>query len=81
MLYKKYHRDYIRQFKKGTKLTGFKMEVDKIEVFYSTTKICIGIFVKRDGYENLRDGFVLIFPNGKINYSIKRKEDAIQKVS
>lgn len=32
MLYKKYHRDYVRQFKKGTRLATFKMKVDKIEI-------------------------------------------------
>ena len=77
MLYKKYHRNYVSQFKKGTRLATFKMEVDKLEIFYCTSEICVGIFVKRSGYETLRDGFVLIFPNGKINYSIKRKEDVV----
>lgn len=77
MLYKKYHKAYVSQFKKGTRLATFKMEVDKLEILYCTTEMCVGIFVKRDGYDNLRDGFVLIFPNGKINYSIKRKEDVV----
>lgn len=77
MLYKKYHKSYVSQFKKGTRLATFKAEVDKVEIIDCTSEICIGIFVERDGYENLRDGFILIFPNGKINYSIKRKKDAI----
>lgn len=46
-------------------------------IFDFTSGMCVGIFVERNGYENLRDGFVLIHPSGKINYSIKRKKDAI----
>ena len=78
MLYKKYHRNYIRQFKIGTKLATIKAEVDKlVEIFDCTSKKCVGIFVKREGYNDLRDGFVLIYPNGRFNYKIKIKKDVI----
>lgn len=80
MLYKKYHRSYVRQFKKGVKLIAFKteVEVDSLGIFDFTEVICIGIFVIRKEYKCLRDGLILIYPDGSINRSsFKRKEDVV----
>jgi len=66
MLYKKYHRNYISQFRKGTEF-WFKA--------YYREKVVIEPYV----YSGVcRSGsWVLIFLDGKINYNIKIEKDVI----
>ena len=86
MLYKKYHRSYVRKFKKGT----------KIEIFYSndvyTTDSFINSKVVREPFVDyyscsVSSGisivdscgylWVVVYRSGKISYRINIKENAI----
>lgn len=80
MLYKKYHRDFVRKFKVGAKI---KVYVDKTRNKCMTT-------IQRGPYKSLhwifiKDGFgirALILRNGRLRIDIEIvEEDAIQEIS
>lgn len=82
MLYKKYHRDYVKQFKKGTKFvfnssiySGITIRnMVEVEPFWDR-----GIYVT----EKFSDGnWALVDYNGKVNYyEIEVEKDVIQEIS
>ena len=66
MLYKKYHRNFVRQFKKGTKFTEFDYktyrDVVEIEPYYDYGNICIN---------GNRYYLILVHSDGTTNHQIK----------
>lgn len=79
MLYKKYHRNYVRQFRKGTEFVYSNMHdgitlkiVVEVEPWLYDEKIYV-----TEKFGN----WTLVFPGGKINYEIKIEKDAIQEIS
>ena len=75
MLYKKYHRNFVSQFKVGTEFFDNNSSVIVEDgPFYFKRSNYIGI----QGYSFL--WWILIYPNGKINGKIK-KVNVIQKIS
>lgn len=79
MLYKKYHRNFVRQFKKGTKVNirynkypnhDFIMEEPFIEHSWGINII-----------DNKDCKWTLVFLSGKIDCSIKIEENVIQEIS
>lgn len=85
MLYKKYHRNYISQFKRSVKLR----RDDDIYIVITrpfprlnlrTQKPYITVDVAFDKHSSwIR--WTLVFQDGKINYKIEIEEDAIQEIS
>lgn len=72
MLYKKFHRNYVRQFKKGTE---FSYETHRDVVNKEPyTLINWGNHIRITG---IYYGLVLIYSDGRIDYSIKIEEHAI----
>ena len=65
MLYKKYHRNYVSQFKKGTK---FRWNTENSEV------VVIEPYFSNDYHEihisDVKYGWVLVFSGGKINKNL-----------
>lgn len=81
MLYKKYHKNYVSQFKKGTKFSykTYNNEIYKdtvrVEPFYKDIQNkCIHMTGKKYGW-------TLVYCNGRVDYEIKIEEHAIQKIS
>lgn len=69
MLYKKYHRNFVRQFKIGTDFSyNNTIDVVKVEPYYHAGRIKI---------ESDRYYLVLVFPGGRIDCKIKIEENAI----
>ena len=60
MLYKKYHRNYVKQFKKGVKFRfkHFPAETVEIKPWWSGRKIYINV------------NWTLVFPNGRLERGI-----------
>lgn len=82
MLYKKYHRNYIRKFKKGIKIcyktySGEIKDTVRIEPFYNDIKNK-SIHITGSKY-----GWTLVYCNGRVDYKIKIEEHAhaIQEIS
>ena len=65
MLYKKYHRNYVSQFKRGVKFDRRSLSPDKIYERGVVDKIKIephGIYV----VDNIHGSWILVFSNGII---------------
>ena len=73
MLYKKFHRNYVRQFKKGT-VFSFETHRDVVNK-EPYTLIDWGNHIRITG---INYDLVLIYSNGSIN--IKIEKDAIQEI-
>ena len=71
MLYKKYHRNYVKQFKKGVKFDIISVEEVWKEPWYDNVNKIIYITGSKYGRWDL------VFPNGKVEYNIKIEKDAI----
>ena len=88
MLYKKYHRNFVKQFKKEARI-GFRyrdrggasalVDVVKIEP-------CVDMESQIDCYDGIFKGirmtgiyydWVLVYPSGYINHDVKAIEDAV----
>lgn len=85
MLYKKYHRNYIRQFKEGTKVIYKTCGVTikdtvRLEPYYTDYYDDIvgdrGIYLT--GYKY---AWALIYYNGKLDYKTEIVENAVQEIS
>lgn len=85
MLYKKYHRNYIRKFRKGVKLRRdddihFVTTRPFPRLNLRTEKPYITVDVTIDKHSSwIR--WTLVFQDGKINYKIEIEEDVIQEIS
>ena len=68
MLYKKYHRNFVRQFKKGVKFNFFNSQLSEVtrEPYYSTYHQHIEF-----QSTSIIPVWTLIYPSGFINYDIK----------
>lgn len=87
MLYKKYHRDYVRQFKKGIKFrcegfSGFKEVV--IEPFIVSYRyvIHVDVMVIQNGdIGNFPEHWTIVFTDGRLGMNMKLRlkfiEDAV----
>jgi len=77
MLYKKYHRNYVKQFRSGIKFE-YKgicrdivvIEPSIIDVFTNHYEVEIQVIGKFSKW-------TLVFPEGRIDYKIKIKKDVI----
>ena len=69
MLYKRYHRNYISQFRKGTEF-NYKAyrDVVEIEPYYVGGNICV---------TGNKYYLALVYHSGRINYNIKIEKDVI----
>ena len=79
MLYKKYHRNFIRQFKKGAKVGfGHRREelVDIVKIEPCRVDCHDGVF-KGIHMTGIYYDWALVFPSGYINHDVKVIEDAI----
>lgn len=76
MLYKKYHRSYVRKFRKGTEFS-YKTYRDVVRK-EPYILIAWGIPIRLTG---ISYDLVLVYSDGKINYNIKIVEDVIQEIS
>lgn len=81
MLYKKYHRNFVSQFKKGSKV---KLEVDKFEgeiILEPFIDECREILMTIEFMSNDKSYYwrqlTLVYANGRL----KENKDAIQKIS
>lgn len=80
MLYKKYHRKFVRQFKEGTEFTEFDhityRDVVEREPFSDYGNICM---------TGNKYYFILVFSYGTTNHKIYiikiKKKDVIQEIS
>lgn len=73
MLYKKYHRNYIKQFKKGTE---FNYKTYRDVVNKEPYTCCGNIRITGINYD-----LVLVYSDGTTNYNIKIGKDVIQEIS
>ena len=77
MLYKKYHRNYVRQFKKGIKFSykTYNNEICKdivrIEPFYNDIKD------KSIHMTGSKYGWTLVYCNGRVDYKIRIEENVV----
>lgn len=77
MLYKKYHRGFVRKFKKGAKINKFGLDERKVEILAkpSIGKIWQGIFIETEPFFDisgvLRIELTLVFESGRLNRVIK----------
>lgn len=66
MLYKKYHRSYVRKFKKGTKVSNrhniYKDTVES-EPYFNTEFHEVRVICNKYGW-------ILVFPGGKLNKDV-----------
>lgn len=81
MLYKNYHRNFIRQFKKGV---GVKSDYSNDNFIISEVEIFIDYdweinIIIKDGKKKWGAGLILL--DGTINSKVRIKEDAIQEIS
>ena len=80
MLYKKYHKDFIRKFKKGSRfnsIIGYKFYnissyIVVKEPYYSTYYLHIEL-----QSNTCIPSWTLIYPSGRINLDIKAIEDVV----
>ena len=85
MLYKKYHRSYVSQFKRGVKLR----RNDDIHIVTTRPFLRLNLVTRRpyitvDTTIDEHGGWIrwtLVSQDGKINYKIKIEEDVIQEIS
>ena len=71
MLYKKYHRSYVKQFKRGKKAIRFSCDVSHkatIAGLVISRRYTFNTYIAIDVVEE--DRWIIIFPNGSINHSI-----------
>lgn len=61
MLYKKYHRSYVSQFKKGVKFNILSVEAVLYEPWYDNVNKAVCISGSRYGY------WTLVYSDGKID--------------
>mgnify|MGYP003538268817 FL=1 len=74
MLYKKYHRNFVRQFKVGVKFSyetyRFHRDIVKREPYIGYGHCGIWMTGKEDGW-------ILVFSDGKVEYKVKIEKDVI----
>lgn len=75
MLYKKYHRNYVRQFKKGVEFVYSNM-LDKITLKI-TVEVEPWLYGEKIYVTEKFGNWILVFPGGRINYNIKIEEDVV----
>lgn len=79
MLYKKYHRNYVRKFRKGTEFSYKTYRETHKDVVWREPYIGFGpCGVWMTGKEG---GWVIVFQNGVVDYKIKIEKDVIQEIS
>ena len=82
MLYKKYHRNFVSQFKKGTKIEIYNDDIYATNRFINS-EVIKEPFINHDFvcWISIVDSFnyswVVVYHSGKISYRINIKEDAI----
>lgn len=75
MLYKKYHRSYVRKFRKGTEFS-YKTYRDVVNKEPYTLIGCGNIRITGINYD-----LVLLYSDGTTNYNIEIGKDVIQEIS
>lgn len=85
MLYKKYHRNFISQFKKGAKLRkDSDIQIVTTRPFPRLNLVTGRPYITVDTTIDEHGGWIrwtLVSQDGKINYKIKIEEDVIQEIS
>jgi len=84
MLYKKYHRDFVKKFKKGVKFRhegfdGFKeVEVEPFIMNYRYVIHVDAMVIQNGDIDNFPEHWTIVFPDGRLGKDrLKFIEDAV----